>query len=108
MSKENKQWYHSSKYDLYIWKDEQQQIIEVQFSFDKENIERMLIWIADQKDITCTTVDSGEDNVLKNCSPICLFQECDASLKQQVEQTLYAVKDLEKSDRDFIYTIFKL
>jgi hypothetical protein len=108
MSEENKQWYHGSEYDLYIWKDEQQQIIEVQFSFDKQNIEKMLIWKANKKDIICTTIDSGEDNVLKNCSPICLYQECDPGLKQQVAKTLQPVKELEESDRGFIYNIFKL
>lgn len=69
---DGRNWFYSSYCDLYLWINENSEIIELQLTYDKDSQEKMIHWktLKDGIKLSHCEVDDGQDNPSANLSPI--------------------------------------
>lgn len=69
---DGRHWFYSSYCDLYLWKNNHSEIIELQLTYDKDDQEKMIHWKLQEDGVKIShcEVDDGNDNPSSNLAPV--------------------------------------
>ncbi len=66
-----RRWFQDDYFDLFVWQDENEEIISFQLCYDRSGEERVLVW-DNEKGFEHYQIDDGEATPCKNMAPVFL------------------------------------